>query len=350
MAPKAAKAKDKTLKYEGRMSRFDITIPFLDGDGKPNYVDWEALHTKLTSWCSKFSFQKERSEPTEKNPDGYLHWQVRINLIKRKYSTDVLTQVVPCVGGSWSVTSNGVHSNGNSFNYVMKEDSRVDGPWTDEIVVEKPAVMTRQLKNFLENIVEKDLMYSWQKQMLEELKKVDDRWINHICDMQGNSGKSMFCEYLEYLKLGNELPMFNDMQDLSAFAFSFPTRKAYFIDMPRGIDKRKMDGLYSGIETLKNGFIFDKRFKGQKKRFDRPQICTFGNAFPDVRLLIQDRWKIWMMCEEDNPENEGGRFVGDRYLKSVSIQYVLDQLVREEAPKKRGLPEALKPAKKAKKQ
>merc|ERR1712224_952136 len=110
-------------------------------------------------------------------------------------------------------------------------------------------------------------------------------------------------------------------QDLIAFAFSFSVKPAYIVDMPRGLDKRRLADFYSGIECLKNGFIFDKRFSGRMKRFDRPQICTFGNAWPDVRLLSQDRWKLWQMCE-------------DKSLKEVSVQTVIDIQIREETPKR----------------
>ena len=71
------------------------------------------------------------------------------------------------------------------------------------------------------------------------------------------------------------------------------------------------------------------------KRFDRPQICTFGNAWPDVRLLSQDRWKLWQMCVCETPEGEYQ--VGDKYLKEVSVETVSDILRREDAPLRRGV-------------
>ena len=321
--------KDINKKKEPQFTRFDITIPYYGEDKETkNYEDWEALHRKLSGWCNKFSYQLEKGET------GYLHWQCRVSLIKKKTWSSVLNDVAKAVGGRWSITSSGVHLSAKAFNYVLKEDTRVEGPWSDEIKLDAPAVMTRQLVTFIK-IVDDGKMYPWQSQLLEELKKQDDRWVNHIFDPLGNSGKSVFCEYLSYLKLSHELPMLKDMQDLMGFAFSFSTKPAYVIDMPRGLDKRKLAEFYSGIECLKNGFIFDKRYQGRMKRFDRPQICTFGNAWPDVRLLSQDRWKLWQMCE-------------DKSLKEVPIQVVLDLLIREEAPPKRSLQSSCS-AKKAKK-
>ena len=308
-------------KKEPQLTRFDLTIPYYDKDGKPKYSDWEAVWRKLDSWSNKFAFQLEKTEK------GYWHWQCRVNLVKKLTVAIANKKLQEAIGCNVSPTSSNVHENPKSFNYVMKEDTREDGPWTDELKLDPPAAMTRQLLKFL-TLVENDLMYPWQIQMLEELKNQDDRTIHHIYDPIGFSGKSIFCEYLSYLKLAHEMPMFKDMQDLIAFAFSFSVKPAYIVDMPRGLDKRKLADFYSGIECLKNGFIFDKRFQGRMKRFDRPQVCTFGNAWPDVRLLSQDRWKLWQMCE-------------DKSLKEVSVDVVREILIREEAPR-RSLVPALK--------
>ena len=44
----------------------------------------------------------------------------------------MLRNVVPNIGGHWTVTSNGTHDSAKSFNYVLKEDypilERLHGP------------------------------------------------------------------------------------------------------------------------------------------------------------------------------------------------------------------------------
>ena len=108
----------------------------------------------------------------------------------------------------------------------------MEGPWTDETVVEEPSVMTRQLHEFIEKYVKQDKMRSWQKQMFKILSEdLDDRTIHHICDTKGHSGKSIFCEYLEYLKICLEVPMLKNMDELNGYVFSFPIRRAYCMDM-----------------------------------------------------------------------------------------------------------------------
>lgn len=308
---------EKDSKKEVQCTRYDVTIPYYVKDSEDKqYEDWEAVWRKLDSWSNKFVFQLEKGEQT-----GYLHWQCRINLVKKMLPSTAKARLGAAIGGRVSLTSSNVHDNPKSFQYVMKEDTRVEGPWSDELKLDPPAVMTDQLAEFL-RFVNEGKLHAWQNQMLQELQKKDFRTIHHIYDPIGFSGKSIFCEYLAYLKVAHEMPMFKDMQDLIAFAFSFSVKPAYVVDMPRGLDKRKLADFYSGIECLKNGFIFDKRFSGRMKRFNRPQVCTFGNAWPDVRLLSQDRWKLWQMQP-------------DKSLKEKSVQEVLDILEEEETNRKR---------------
>ena len=132
-------------KKEIQLTRFDVTIPYYVKDSKElMYQDWEAVYRKLDSWCNKFVFQLEKSSPTDKNPDGYIHWQCRINLVKKKTLASAVKELGEAIGAHVSPTSTNVHINAKSFNYVMKEDTRLEGPWTDEIKLDPPPVMTRQ--------------------------------------------------------------------------------------------------------------------------------------------------------------------------------------------------------------
>jgi hypothetical protein len=65
------------------------------------------------------------------------------------------------------------------------------------------------------------------------------------------------------------------------------------IDMPRAIKKDKLNGFYSAIESLKDGYAFDDRYKFVEKIFDSPCIWVFTNTYPDTDLLSEDRWKFW---------------------------------------------------------
>lgn len=301
------------LSYDGQLKRFDVTIaasnsiegqvdrPRVDRGAQPldageeergrtlsgKYADWESLHKKLIGWCSKFSFQLEKGE------SGYLHWQCRVQLIHKKACPSLLRDVVPAIGGHWSITSNGIHDSAKSFNYVLKEDTRVDGPWDDSSHIEEKPPLTRQLIKFMEYD-----FYPYQGKLLNICQIEEDRWIYRIVCPNGNTGKSIMVEFLEYQGIAFEMPPLRGLEDLMAFAHSFPPKKVYLIDMPRGMNKEKLAEFYSGVETLKNGITYDKRYTGKKRRMDRPQIIVFCNYAGKDVYLSQDRWRNLVIDEK----------------------------------------------------
>jgi len=279
------------MKFDGQLKRFDITIP------QDEYPDWESLHKKLVGWCSHFSFQLEKGET------GYIHWQCRVQLIHKKTCAGLLAEVVPAIKGHWSVTSNGIHPGPKQFNYTCKEDTRLEGPWDDTSLVQDKPPLTRQLRNFMEHE-----FYPWQRVCHDLVQQEDDRWIHLIFDEVGNVGKSVFLEFLEYQGLAFEMPPLRHMEDIMEFAHSFPPQRAYIIDMPRGMKKDKLADFYAGLESIKNGVTYDKRYVGKKRRMDRPQIFVFTNSLPAFDLMSKDRWRIHVMQAdksliETNPEN-----------------------------------------------
>lgn len=275
------------MDFSGQLKRFDITIP------ADLYPDWEALHKKLVGWCSHFAFQLEEGET------GYRHWQCRVQLIHKKTKSGLLADVVPAVQGHWSVTSSNVHTHAKSFTYVMKEDTRVDGPWDDTSLIQVKPPLTRQLRNFMEH-----QFFPWQATCYDLVQEEDDRWIHLIFDEVGNVGKSVFLEFLEYQGVAFEMPPLRHMEDIMEFAHSFPPQKAYVIDMPRGMKKDKLADFYAGLESIKNGVTYDKRYVGKKRRMDRPQIFVFTNTLPAFEFMSLDRWRIHVMFPDKHMEEK----------------------------------------------
>ena len=272
----------------GEIVGFDVTTSLREEPVPP-----QEYAKKLKEVFKKWVFQEELSD------SGYRHYQVRGHLYKKKTASAAKVFLQPILEGHVTPTSTTVHEN-NSFNYCMKADTRVNGPWTDkDPEFEDPPPLTRQLRTFIEQIgPDKAGLYSWQKELLGLVQKTDDRQI--ICvvdDGIGNNGKSIFGEYLEYNRIAYEVPPMTDMQDMMQCCMGIPGQKCYLVDMPRAMKKEKLAGFYSGLEALKNGVMYDKRFSFKKRRIDRPQIVVFTNSFPDRRLLSPDRWKIYHMVD-----------------------------------------------------
>lgn len=249
----------------------DLTVPAAS-------LSESELAAILDEHCSKWAFQEEQGEKT-----GYLHFQVRCRTFKPKYiGTHKATWSNLIPGCHVSPTTNEVHSKG-TFNYVLKADTRTRGPWTDQ---NKPIVLTRQLKAFLQLTLR-----PWQQKVVDICQLEEDRYIQIILDEVGNTGKSILSEYLEYRRLAYEVPPFTAMEDLMQCCMCIPAQRTYLIDMPKGMKKDKLASFFAGIEALKNGTMYDKRYAFKKRRIDRPQIIIFTNTKPDLSLLSRDRWQ-----------------------------------------------------------
>ena len=136
-------------------------------------------------------------------------------------------------------------------------------------------------------------MYPWQAQVDAMALEEDDRSIKLIYDRLGNNGKSILSEYLEYKRVALEIPPMRVMKDIMQFCMSFPTHKTYLVDMPRAMKKDKLGEFYAGLECLKNGYLYDKRYGAKKRRIDRPQVIVFTNALPVWDFMSSDRWEVW---------------------------------------------------------
>lgn len=275
---------------------YDVTIS-CDVAGN----DHNVIGDVMRQWFKKFCFQRE------KGSSGYEHFQCRGHLYEKKtIGAMIKISKLHLWGGHVSVTCTKVHE-GTNFNYVMKADSRVDGPWTDENFIE-PLPLTRQLKSFQQTQFRK-----WQKIILEWCAMADDRSIKLIFDQHGNSGKSIMSEYLEYKGLAFEMPPFKLMEDIMQCAMGISAQKVYLIDMPRAMKKDKLGEFYAGLEALKNGVCYDKRYSFKKRRMDRPQVIVFTNVLPDFSMLSRDRWEVFRMTSdfdlepyEFSPDSRGG--------------------------------------------
>jgi len=241
----------------------------------------------LRTLALKWVFQKEESK------DKGLHFQGRLRLRSKKRACEIQKLIKETIfeGAHFSPTSNPGTRN---FDYVMKLDSRVEGPWTDQdtSIQNKP----RQLKRIKE-------MKPWQQSVIDMIKKDDgaedfnDREIHVIYSEKGSVGGNILKQHLFWHKLAMPVPPLQDMEKLIGFVCSFPPAKAYYIDIPRACDPKKMYGLWAAIEQVKDGYIYDWRNKGQQTLFDTPFVIVKTNVLPPESFLSKDRWTIWTIEE-----------------------------------------------------
>lgn len=258
-------------KQKNGVYRWDFTLGF-DICGKMDNFNVKQM---LREFCKDGTFQLEQSET------GYMHYQGRVSLKKRLR----LPPIDTLKGIHWSPTS---LKNFDNEDYCKKNYTRIKGPWNVE---EEDNYIPRQIREI-------NNLYPWQQTVIDTLNVWDTRTINVIIDQSGNIGKSILVGWVRAYQLGRAIPPVNDYKDLMRMVCDMPTSQAYMIDMPRAIKKDKLHGFYAAIESLKNGYAFDDRYKFVEKIFDSPCIWVFTNTYPDTDLLSQDRWKIWKISEE----------------------------------------------------
>lgn len=269
-------------------------------------VTCENIKSALREYCKHWAFQLEKGEI-----EGRLHWQGRFSLKVKERLTGVYQKFSSKLNSKdWHLSPTSKENQDNMF-YVMKEDTKVEGPWTDK---DKIKVIPIQLVKFYGDNAATLFPWQlsiWNRIMQFDYKKlywnnenrdlsklvIDDRHINLIYCSKGNSGKSTICQLLAVEDKAHFIPFCNDYKDIMRMVMDRPKLGAYLIDMPRAINKDKLYQLFSGIETIKGGYCYDDRYEFRDEHFDTPQIFVFTNKLPDISLLSEDRWLIWEIID-----------------------------------------------------
>lgn len=177
----------------------------------------------------------------------------------------------------------------------MKEDTRQAGPWKDDDI---ELYIPRQFRGMM------DKLYPFQQTIWDSADHFDTRKINMIYCPIGNKGKSAIASLCELMGRGIDMPPINDAEKLIYTACNICSAKdirnpsPIFFDLPRSMTKDKLYGVYSAIEQVKKGKLYDLRYKYQCYWIDSPTIWVFSNSEPDFTSLSADRWNVWMINDE----------------------------------------------------
>nr|WCD56390.1 MAG: replication associated protein [Smacoviridae sp.] len=81
--------------------------------------------------------------------------------------------------------------------------------------------------------------------------------------------------------------------DYMAFALAHTEAKAFVFDIPRSDDGKREKQMWSAIEQIKNGYLYDKRNTWREAWIDPPKILVFTNSPPNKECLSKDRWRTY---------------------------------------------------------
>lgn len=231
------------------------------------------LSQELKYYCKWFYFQKEQGlEKTEKNPDGYKHWQIALSLKQKHYKNFVINML----GQDASVRPIAkLHS---CINYCQKSDTRIEGPYDHN-------------STFIETI---KILNEWQEKLFKELQgPIHPRKIIWYYDKIGGKGKTAFCKFMY---VHHKACILNNGK-VSDIAFAVVGNPMIILfNITRSVEEYIN---YSAMESLKDGMIFSAKYESNMKVFNVPHVVVFANCRPDETKMSKDRWDIRTMSIND---------------------------------------------------
>lgn len=254
-------------------------------------IQCSQLREVIKQISKHYIYQLERGHET-----GYLHWQGRISLIKKAFKKQILslwsgiTDIPP---PNFLEPTVNPPKTFDYYCYAAKADSRVGETYTDRDEDKEEIYIPRQYRDKMQTL------RPFQKHILSTAKDFEDRIINLIYDSNGCNGKSTVAALAELLHNGIDLPPVNDAEQLIQSCCNICMDKnirdptPIFIDLPRAMNKDRLNGIYTAIEQIKKGKLYDLRYKYKTWWIDSPQIWVFSNIEPDLHLLSSDRWRVW---------------------------------------------------------
>lgn len=244
----------------------------------------DELRELLSEHCKKYCFQLEKGEKT-----GKEHYQGRISLKTKKRQSEAVKLFA---GWKCHLSPTSTTNRDNDF-YVTKEETRIEGPFTD-----------KNYKYIPRDVRGVKTLFAWQEKLKKKLLTYNERVIDVVYDTVGNNGKTTFARYMMIHHEAELLPFCNDYKDIMRMAYDVGEKRIYLIDAPRAIEKDRLRQFYAAAETLKTGFAYDDRHTYKKRLFDPPRICIFTNKLPKMSYLSADRWNIWQIKDRKLVEYE----------------------------------------------
>lgn len=254
---KSSSASGKS-KQSAERKHWILTIKWNDTSKSP-----KCLELWLRKWCDAYTMQLEEGE------SDYLHLQLALTLMKKKRLTWLKNHF------RRDAHCEIIRNQDKAFDYCMKEDTRIKGPWI------YPAPPT-EIQDPLAGLE----LYAWQQDIKNMLQDAPNaRSICWFWDPDGNTGKTSFCKHLW---LHYDVCFLQNAKK-SDMAYAYNGEGIVLVNLPRSSEGYVS---YDALESLKDGMIFSAKYESGAKVFNNPHVLIFANFPPDEDKLSLDRWVV----------------------------------------------------------
>lgn len=226
-------------------------------------LEQTSLNKKLLKLWIKTNDIKHWIIAKETGIGGYKHYQVRMD---NRESFERLK--------TWFPTAH-IEQASDNYDYERKEGNYISSEDTNDIRRVRFGKLRRN-----------------QREIIRILDKQTDRNILAIVDKYGNTGKSWLTNWGFEKGLGFYVPpTIGTVEGIIQHVCSGYRREPYiFIDIPRSW--KWSEQLYTAIESIKDGLVYDKRYSSRIRNIRGVKICVFTNTMPKLDRLSTDRWVL----------------------------------------------------------
>lgn len=132
-----------------------------------------------------------------------------------------------------------------------------------------------------------------QKWALDALETTNDREVMVWVDPEGNSGKTWLTAHLwEKGQACYCPPTLSTPKELISWVHSAYNKEPFIIiDVPR--TWKWDEALYTAIETIKDGLVYDPRYSAHMRNIRGVKVMCMTNTMPKLSKLSEDRWVIF---------------------------------------------------------
>lgn len=271
------------------MKTFDFRLT----PSKQDVKEWDtaAIKRVFKNWFKRWCFQIECGKATKK-----FHIQARLSVKVKDSTRNAVVEKLKVLwaedeGASWYVKPTSENAMGSNL-YVMKMDTRVEGPWSD-----------RDGGGYVQKRFRDPTLLPWQERLLKLIKKhqeeCNDRNIICVSEPNGRIGKSYFKGYCKSHFGAKIIPATmadgGDMVRCLMAQVEEGDEKVHvvMVDVPRATAPKHWFALARGLETLKQGFLYDERNSWKECTIEPPVVVCFMNDPPPHGCMSSDVFEFF---------------------------------------------------------